>query len=426
MVTRPLRIAWLGAVPGRAESGGVPGVATELLHGLARLGHQIDCFFPGAARELPPRLAEDERLCFIWGTSGWRWHRWYNKTRIGLAVTGLLARALASVRLRRDVARRHRARPYDVIYQFSNIESLGVPARLKRAVPLVLHPETHSAGELRFLLAERRLSLRCQPRHTYAIVLATLAVRTVVQRVKIRRADLLVCISSVFRDHLIRDYGFPPEKTVVIPNPVRLERFDHLRRRLTNPPTVLVLGRVAARKGIEDVVALAGLLRERGIDVRLRVVGGPGLWSDYTRLLEQLPAETAEYVGRVHPSRIPDELAGSDVLVQASKYEPFGLTVGEALAAGVPVVATSEVGAIEGVDPSVVAEVAPGDVAAIASAVEETLMRLRSGREEIGSRARAEAERLFAPATVCARISTALEELLQGDPSAVLVSAATD
>ena len=35
MPTGSLRIAWLGAVPGRGDSGGVPGVATELLHGLA-------------------------------------------------------------------------------------------------------------------------------------------------------------------------------------------------------------------------------------------------------------------------------------------------------------------------------------------------------------------------------------------------------
>jgi glycosyltransferase involved in cell wall biosynthesis len=419
MPTASLRIAWLGAAPGRSDSGGVPGVATELLHGLAALGHQIDCFLPGASRELPARLAEDERVSFVWGTSEWRWDRWYNRARIGAAVSGLLSRAVASLRLRRQIARRHRAQPYDLIYQFSSIESLGVPARLRRTVPLVVHPETHSAGELRFLLAERRLSLRCQPLYAYAIALATTAARTPVQRRRIRRADLLVCISSVFRDHLMRDYGFPLARTVVIPNPVRLERFHDLRRRSSEPPTVLVLGRVAARKGIEDVVALAALLRERAVDVRLRVVGGPGLWSDYTGLLAELPDENAEYVGRVHPSRIPDELAGSDVLLQASKYEPFGLTVGEALAAGVPVIATSEVGAIEGVDSWVVAQVAPGDVAAMASAVQEMIARLRSNPQEVSAKARAEAERLFAPAVVCERISRALAELVQrtGNPS---------
>jgi glycosyltransferase involved in cell wall biosynthesis len=393
---------------------------------LATLGHQIDCFFPGTGRELPARLAQDDRLCFVWGTSKWRWHGWYNKSRIGVAVTWLLANAMSSVRMRREVLRRHRAHPYDLVYQFSSIEGLGVPARLRRAIPLVVHPETHSAGELRFLIAERRLSMGSQPRYAYAIALATMAARTFVQRRRIGRADLLVCISRVFRDHLVRDYDFPLQRTIVIPNPVHLERFRNLQRRPEHPPTVLVLGRVATRKGIEDVVKVALILRERGVDVRLRVVGGPGQWSDYTRLLEELPAENAEYVGPVDPSGIPDELARSDLLLQASKYEPFGLTVGEALAAGVPVVATSEVGAIEEVDRAVVIEVAPGDVAAMATAVAEMIERLRSRPEEIGATARAEAERLFAPATVCASISSALEGLLLRSPSGKLVPVAVD
>jgi glycosyltransferase involved in cell wall biosynthesis len=426
MGTHPLRIAWLGAVPARTETGGVPGVATELLDGLATLGHEIDCFLPGTGRELPARLMEHERLRFVWGSSKWRWHGWYNKTRIGVAVTWLLANALASLRMRREVLRRHRARPYDLVYQFSSIEGLGMPARLRRAVPLVVHPETHSAGELRFLIAERRLSMRGQARLVYAIALATMATRTLVQRSRIRRARLLVCISTVFRDHLVRDYGFPLERTVVIPNPVRLARFSKLQRRPGHPPTVLVLGRVATRKGIEDVVSVAWTLRERRVHFRLRVVGGPGQWSDYTRLLEELPAENAEYVGHIDPSGIPDELARSDLLLQASKYEPFGLTVGEALAAGVPVVATSEVGAIEAVDRTVVSEVAPGDVSAMASAVQEMLARVRSSPEEISATARAEAERLFAPATVCARISNALEELLQRTPSDEHIPVAVD
>src|SRR4029077_11385894 len=233
---------------------------------------------------------------------------------------------------------------------------------------------------------------------------------------------LLICISSVFRDHLIRDYGFPLENTVVIPNPVRLERFldADLARSVRTPPTVLVLGRIAARKGVENVIALASVLLERDADVRFRVVGGPSLWSDYTKLLDDLPPANSEYAGRVPPAGIPAELAGSDILLQASKYEPFGLTVAEALAAGVPVVGTSEVGAIEGVDRSVVGEVQPGDVDGMATAITTMLEQLRASPREIRSTACAEAKRLFAPDVVCEQISDALERLVDGagSPSA--------
>lgn len=409
-----MRIAWLGPAPG--EDGGVAGVATELLNGLVKLGHRIDCFFPSAGHKLPARLLEDERLTIVWGTSSWQWDRWYSRTKIGAFATGLWSRGLASVRLRREIARRHRQKPYDLIYQFSSIETLAVPSRLAREVPLVIHPETHIAGELRLLIAERRLSVRCQPRYMLVIVAAIMSLRALVQRARIRPARLIVCISSVFRDHLLHDYGVCVTSTVVVPNPVRLERFAgaDATRGLGEPPTVLVLGRIAARKGVEDVVAVARRLLERGVDVRVRVVGGPSLWSDYTKLLDDLPAESSEYAGSVPASQIPAELARGDVLLQASKYEPFALTVAEALAAGVPVVATSEVGAIEGVDRSVAAEVKPGDVEGMTSAITAMLKRLQASPAETRSLAQAEAARLFAPDRVCEQVSIALERLVDG------------
>jgi glycosyltransferase involved in cell wall biosynthesis len=409
---RSLRIAWLGAGPGHRDSGGVPGVATELLHGLAALGHEIDLFLPSAGHEIPERVLDHDNVTVVWGTSEWRWNRWYSRTKATAFASGLIARGYASLRLRRAIARRHAQRPYDVVYSFSTIEAPAVPGSVIRSAPLVIHPETHSASELRFLISERRLALRCQPLHALLVALTMLSARSLVQRIRIRRARLLICISSVFRDHLVADYGFPRERTVVIPNPVRLERFAGLRNEPRETPTVLVLGRVAVRKGVEDVVAVARTLRDRGADVKLRVIGGPGLWSDYTKLLEDLPAESSEYLARMSPAEVPAEIARCDVLLQASRYEPFALTVAEALAAGVPVVATSEVGAIEGVSREVVTAVQPGDVAGMTTALTDAIERVRSDPQRIRAQARSEAERLFAGEVVCRQISDALLALL--------------
>jgi glycosyltransferase involved in cell wall biosynthesis len=409
MAEPSLHIAWLGAGPRAKETGGVPGVATDILHGLAQRGHRIDCLFAGTPHELPERLAGQDNLTFMWSRAGWHWGGWYARTRIGSFVSGLFARGLASLRLRREVARRHSQDPYDVIYQFSSIETLGLPAHVRREVPLVIHPETHAPGELRFLISERSLALRCQPAYTFAVAVAVMALRSVVQRVWIRRASLLICISGVFRDHLVHDFGFPADRTVVVPNPVRLSRFADvdLQRGAATPPRVLVLGRIAARKGVEDVVAIAGCLAQRGSDAEIRVVGRTSLWSDYSKLLEDLPANS-RFLGPMPPDQVPGELAASDVLLQASKYEPFGLTVSEALAAGVMVVATTEVGATEGVSPEVAGVLAPGDVPGMSDAIEAMIAKLRASPGELRGQARGEAERLFAAELVCERIATAL------------------
>ena len=412
MASRPLRIAWLGPIPGGDAS--ARGVATELLYGLAELGHRIDCFFPSAGQPLPREIAEHQNVTVIWGTNVWQWNRWYSRGKFRAFATGLLTRGRASLRLRQEILRRHRHEPYDLIYQFSSIETPAVPARLTHSLPLVIHPETHAAGELRWLIAERRLGLRCQPAHVLAAVVAVMSLRALAQRNAIRRARLVICISGVFRDHLVRDYGVRRSDTVVIPNPVRLERFTTSAGTVSQPPRVLVLGRISVRKGVEDVVAVARTLLERGVNARIRVLGGPSLWSDYTKLLDDLPDENAEYAGHVAAAEIPAELARGDVLLQASKYEPFGLTVAEALAAGVPVVATSEVGAIEGVDRAVLTEVAPGDFEAMAGAITTMIANLGENTTAIRTAARREASRLFASALVCERVSQALEQLVHG------------
>jgi glycosyltransferase involved in cell wall biosynthesis len=109
-----------------------------------------------------------------------------------------------------------------------------------------------------------------------------------------------------------------------------------------------------------------------------------------------------------------EELERSDIVLLTSKYDPCPMSVLEALAAGVPVVATNEVGSIEDVDRTVAAEVALGDVAGIATAITEMLERLRANPAETRSLARAEAERRFAPDVVCEQISDALERLVHG------------
>ena len=413
--TRSLRIAWLGPVP--SEDGGATGVATDLLDGLADLGHRIDCFIAGNESKLPTRLQDNANLAFVWASTRWEWNQWYSRTDLGAFITDLIARRRAFQRIRSAIADRHEHDPYDLIYQFSNIETVGVPRQLAQKIPLVIHPETHIAGELRWFRAERHLARQCEPLHRRLLVECVLIIRTLVQRRCIRAAKLVVCISGVFRDHIIADYEVPYAKTRVIRNPVRLTRFHGLKNfenSVGETPVILVLGRISVRKGIDQIVQLSHVLASRDVDATIRIVGGHSLQSDYRPLLAQLNPTNARYVGPVPAEAILRELERADVLVQASKYEPFGLTVGEALAAGVPIVATTEVGAAEGVSGIACAVVPVGDVDCLAEAVENVLRRLRVDATCIRDAARLDAERLFAPNGICEAISDALQDLVGG------------
>ena len=87
----------------------------------------------------------------------------------------------------------------------------------------------------------------------------------------------------------------------------------------------------------------------------------------------------------------------------------------EALAAGVQVVASTEVGAIENVDRSVAAALEPGDIAGMTTAITAMIDSSRAHPQQTQARARAEAARLFAPERVCGEISLALERLVASE-----------
>ena len=133
---------------------------------------------------------------------------------------------------------------------------------------------------------------------------------------------------------------------------------------------VLAVGTVEPRKDYPSLVRAFDILTEKVGDVALVIAGGYG-WGasaldDVLGTLRQ--PERIVRLGYVSPERLDRLFAGAEVVACPSVYEGFGFVPLEAMAAGVPVVATA-VGAI----PEVVGDgallVAPGDVEALAAAL---------------------------------------------------------
>ncbi|MEM9965676.1 MAG: glycosyltransferase [Asticcacaulis sp.] len=105
-------------------------------------------------------------------------------------------------------------------------------------------------------------------------------------------------------------------------------------------PVIGVLGRLHVNKGFDVLLEAVARLRDEGVRVKLRIAGdGPekdALIAQAARL--GLGPEQLEFSGWVTP--VEDFLAQADVFVLPSRVEPFGLVVAEAMAAGVPVIAS--------------------------------------------------------------------------------------
>lgn len=162
----------------------------------------------------------------------------------------------------------------------------------------------------------------------------------------------------------------PPSGRHVVWNPVALQAVPLPRpaRHTGAPHTFGFIGRLVEEKGIHTLLDACRLLPPTGW--RLRIAGQVGPQQQgLQQLLQGLPAEL---MGFVDPAQF---LAGIDTLVVPSIWlEPFGLTILEAYAAGVPVIGAASAGVAEIVGAMATgALVPPGNAPALASRMLEDL-----------------------------------------------------
>jgi glycosyltransferase involved in cell wall biosynthesis len=406
-----IRVAYVGPTP-RKGAGGPEGAAWLVLQELCRSAVRMDLYLTATEDRLEIAALESlPGVKVIRVSSVWRWNRWYSRNNIVAMVTGMGSTSLGRRRLVNLLVEQHKLVPYDVMYQFSTIEVFGRRRDRQKLPTMVLHPSVHAAGELHWMWNERELSRRCEGWLRPRLVMGWFLFRSRRQRRDIGRAALVLALSDAFGRHLVGDYGIDPTRIRIAPNPIDLESF---RPRLQVLPTegplrIAVLGRISVRKGLELVVELSSRMRDLAGLVHFEIVGDPSLWSDYRRLLDDLDPTMASIHGHVAYDELKEWIPTCDLLLQPAKYEPFGLTVGEALACGVPVVVTSEVGAGEQLSEACSIRIPPCDVEALEKAVREMVARLTSpAREPMRAAARSEAERLWSAASTTLPVIEAL------------------
>jgi glycosyltransferase involved in cell wall biosynthesis len=241
-----------------------------------------------------------------------------------------------------------------------------------------------------------------------------LRTRAVMQRRRAGAADAFVAPSAVFAHDIERDYRIDPRRVHVVPNPIDLERFAPSLAVDASPARLelVYVSRIALRKGVELVVALSHRLSDLAGSVRIRVVGDKAMFSDYRPLLAGLNSAVATYEGGHSSLQLAELYRNASALLQPSHYEPFALTVGEALASGLPVVASDQVGATESVDRRVCRVFRSGDLDAFEATVRGLIDDLSAGeRQAYCELARSEAERLFAPDVVAGQLVAVFESV---------------
>lgn len=153
-------------------------------------------------------------------------------------------------------------------------------------------------------------------------------------------ATRIICVSDATRRALIDRYDIPEEKITTVYNAVDTEKFHPLKT-LKAPRTVVYVGRIDKRKGIEFLVRSMPLVLQEVPDALL-IVGGKG--ADLERmksLVRRLNLQRhVTFLGFVPEDQLNALYNQAQCVVVPSVFEGFGITVIEALAAGTRVVGT--------------------------------------------------------------------------------------
>ena len=398
MAEEPLRIGLL-TYRGNPRSGGQGIYVRQLSRELASLGHRVDVWSGPPYPELldgvnlvrvPSLDLWNEQAFFRFPTFG-ELRDPINVSEYARTVTGGFPEPFTfAQRVARSLRQMNGSGPrYDVLH---DNQTLG-PALLglRDHTPLVAtihHPVTR----------DRRIALQsAQGIRTRYGLLRWYTFLPKQLRVS-RQLDRVMTVSEASRDDLQQEYGIDRARIRVVgigidtqvfrPKP-EIAREDRL--------LVCTLSADSPIKGFVYLLDALAILRRSYPDLRLRAVGSPGRKTTTQRHLERLGLQEAvEFTGKVEADEIADLYARATMAVVPSLYEGFGLPAGEAMACGVPVVATTG-----GALPEVVGRdgragllVEPRSGEALAGAIGE-LLDAPERREAMGEAGKARVAELF-------------------------------
>ncbi len=194
-------------------------------------------------------------------------------------------------------------------------------------------------------------------------------------------ADRFVAVAEGVRQDLIRNFGIPAERIVVVHNPLDLTRIRRLAcqpvaafgRTAAQGPLIVAVGRLVRLKNF-DLLLRAFARLPASWDARLAIIGDGEEREALERLIQELDlGERAFLLGRQeNPWKY---MAQAEVFVLSSRTEAFPNVIGEALALGRPILATECSPGIREylADGDCGLLVPPGDVGALAAGLERLL-----------------------------------------------------
>lgn len=156
----------------------------------------------------------------------------------------------------------------------------------------------------------------------------------------------LICCSHYIRKGVIEHFGVQDSETVTVYNGCPVENLTNSlslaeQQKQGNPLTIGMVARLEAHKDHPTLIRAARLLKERGLVFKIQLIGEGSRRAEYEALIHDEQVEDCVQLLGMRRD-IPKLLGEMDIFVFSAKPdEGLGVALIEAMAAGVPVIATA-------------------------------------------------------------------------------------
>ncbi len=293
---------------------------------------------------------------------------------------------------------------YDIIHDNQSL-CFGLLALQKRGTPVVstIHHPIHRDLEIA-LAAAPRWGDRLLIKRWYSFLRMQ---NRVVQKLK-----HVITVSQASQRDIKKYFLRDDSKTPVIPNGIDTHTFRPLPHIARTPFRVITTASSdQPLKGLSYLLEAIAQLKPRYPQLHLQVIGKLKQDGATQALLDRLAlGSSVSFISGISTEHLVEQFAEASVMVCPSLYEGFGLPVGEAMACGLPVIATDG-----GALPEVVGDagviVAKGQTDALANALAE-LFNAPEDARRLGEQARQRIETTFSWQAVATSLSHYYEKIL--------------
>jgi glycogen(starch) synthase len=201
--------------------------------------------------------------------------------------------------------------------------------------------------------------------------------------------------------------GVDPERWQAPPGAVNAARL----RYAGEGPLLVYAGRLAAEKGVDDLVLALPTLRAYHPGLRIVIAGdGPARSGLLDEIRGHKLHRAVSLTGHLDPAALAAVMGAADAVVVPSRYEPLGTVAVEAAAAGAPVAVAATGGLAEIVAPGETGTVfRPGDPRGLADAV-STLLAEPAAARAMADRARVAVAERFSWSSIAGQVAQIYEE----------------